>query len=102
MSNLEQSKDRLKVAFMKIENVTKNKVQTLKIENEHLKIEILRLKQQIANALLAPSGLNATTITAPVTPMAAANANPIREDLVDHQTSTRIDLSLSELKKLVK
>ncbi len=92
MNNLEQSKDRLKIAFMRIENVTQNKVQNLKIENEHLKIEIIKLKQQIASALLAPSG--GTNLT--------PNAKVDKTNLVDSKTSSQIDLSLSELKKLVK
>lgn len=94
MSSLEHSKDRLKVAFMKIESITKNKVQNLKIENEHLKIEIIKLKQQIANALLAPS--------AGVAAIAKPKLETSEHNLVDSATSSQIDISLSELKKLVK
>ena len=95
MSNLEKARDRLKTAFARLENAIENKISSLEVANLNLSEEISALKEGLSTAVNQPQ-LNELA--------AAKKGLPLQFDtgLINKQASQQIDLSLSELKKLVK
>lgn len=89
MSRLEQAKEELRLALARIEEVVSKRIEELQAENGSLKTEIIKLKQK------APSTRK----------KAAANDVPdlLEEiNLVNSRVANDVDLTLSELKKLVR
>jgi len=95
MSNLEKSRDRLKAAFARLEHAIEKKISSLEVANLNLAEEITGLKEEL-QTVVHPTQLNDQAI--------AKKELSLQFDsgLISKQASQQIDLSLSELKKLVK
>ncbi len=95
MSNLEKSRDRLKAAFARLENAIENKLTSLERANLNLSEEITSLKEEL-HTVINPPLPNELEL--------AKKELSLQFDsgLISKQASQQIDLSLSELKKLVK
>ncbi len=89
MSRLEQAKEDLRLALSRIEEVVAKRIEELQAENGALKTEIIKLKQK------APSSKRKV----------ASNDAPdlLNEiNLINSKVANDVDLTLSELKKLVR
>ncbi len=89
MSRLEQAKEELRLALARIEEVVSKRIEGLQAENGSLKTEIIKLKQK----------------TPSTRKKAVANDVPdlLEEiNLVNSRVANDVDLTLSELKKLVR
>jgi hypothetical protein len=95
MSNLEKSRDRLKAAFARLENAIEKKISALEVANLNLSEEITSLKEELQTTINPPQANELET---------AKKELSLQFDsgLISKQASQQIDLSLSELKKLVK
>ncbi len=88
MSRLEQAKEELRLALARIEEVVSKRIEELQAENGVLRTEIIKLKQK--------------------TPTTRRKVQPEKMDLleeinlVNKQVANDVDLTLSELKKLVR
>jgi hypothetical protein len=91
MERLNLAKNRLKKAISKLESVIEKKVGELERENSLLRTEVIKLKQESKKHEVEQSQ------TAKKKPAKLAEA----PQLVNEDTTNQIDLSLSELKKLV-
>jgi hypothetical protein len=90
MSKLEQAKEELRLALARIEDVVSRRIEELQAENGALRTEIIKLKQK-----------------APATKRKAAASTDKMDllqeiNLVNRQVANDVDLTLSELKKLVR
>jgi len=85
MSKLEQSKVSLKKALERLEAVMSNKMASLEAENSNLRAEIIRLKQKSQPVKKEPDLLD-----------------EINEMNSKAQPSNDVEVTLSELKKLVR
>jgi hypothetical protein len=99
MNNLEKAKERLKAALGRLENSIEKKIDSLETTNHNLGAEITLLKQEL-QAVVDHTQLEAATIM--VKPQSEDFSLQFDSGLISKQASKQIDLSLSELKKLVK
>lgn len=89
MSKLEQAKEQLRLALARIEDVFSRRIEELHAENGSLRTEIIKLKQK------TPSTRRKATMTGEPDLLEEIN-------LVNRQVANDVDITLSELKKLVR
>ena len=94
MSNLGKARDRLKTAFARLENAIENKISRLEVANLNLAEENTSLKDELQAATKRKQGNEDITKKEP--------SLQFDSGLINKQATKQIDLSLSELKKLVK
>lgn len=95
MSNLEKARNRLKAAFARLESVVEIKISSLEAATFNLSGEITTLKEKLQMVVNQPQ-LNELSATKK---KLSSQSDTM---LVNKQASQQIDLSLNELKKLVK
>lgn len=93
MSNLEQAKIRLQEAMTKLEVVIQKRLLQFEIENNSLKAEISRFTKETSSK---------QETNAAVTSSKKKGKEDKALDLINAKTSNEVDLSLNELKRLVR
>lgn len=96
MSELEASKQLLKESLKRLQNIVSERIETLESENSSLRTQIIQLKQEILK-----SKSDEKPVAAPKKSAGKSKQRSMDPDLLSAETSSEIDLTLNELKKLV-
>lgn len=98
MEELEQSKHQLKDSLKRLQDTVFERINSLEGENNILRTQIIQLKQEILKFKTDSEKLNVPTKSKGAT---KAKQKSLEADLLNTEASNEIDLTLSELKKLV-
>lgn len=100
MTDLDNAQTRLKTAIARLENIIESKLTSLEKKNLDLSAEITSLKEELEAKF---SQTQQPDFAQPINTTVNENLSfELDRGLISKQTSKQIDLSLSELKKLVK
>lgn len=96
MAELEASKQLLKESLKRLQNIVSERIENLESENSSLRTQIIQLKQEILK-------LKSEEKPAAIAKKSSSKSKQktMDPDLLSAETSSEIDLTLTELKKLV-